>query len=62
MGPISNHHFNSIGDAFWNEKLAACILITGIVAIGVAPFWLYQLITPGAEYIILQVGRAVTIK
>jgi NADH-quinone oxidoreductase subunit M len=62
MGPIGNSHFNGIGDALWNEKLAACILITGIVAIGIAPFWLYQLITPGAEFIIQHVGKAVTLK
>ena len=30
----------------WNEKLAAGILIAGIVAIGVAPFWLNDLIKP----------------
>jgi NADH-quinone oxidoreductase subunit M len=34
----------TLGDAGWNEKLAAGILIIGIVAIGVAPFWLTQLI------------------
>jgi NADH-quinone oxidoreductase subunit M len=62
MGPIGNSHFKGIGDALWNEKLAACILITGIVAIGIAPFWLYQLITPGAEFIIQHVGKAVTLK
>ena len=62
MGPITDNHFNSITDATWNEKMAAGILIVGIVAIGVAPFWLYQLITPGAEYIIQHVGKAVTLK
>ena len=62
MGPLANNQFNSIGDAFWNEKLAACILVTGIVVIGVAPFWLYQLITPGADYIIHQLGKTLTLK
>jgi NADH-quinone oxidoreductase subunit M len=31
-------------DAGWNEKLAAALLIVGIVAMGVAPFWLTELI------------------
>jgi NADH-quinone oxidoreductase subunit M len=62
MGPIEDKHFSSLGDAAWNERLAAGILIAGIVAIGIAPFWLYQLITPGTEYIIQHLGRAVTLK
>ncbi len=62
MGPITNNHYNHLTDATWNEKMAAGILITGIVVIGVAPFWLYHLITPGTEYIIQHIGRAVTLK
>jgi NADH-quinone oxidoreductase subunit M len=42
-------------DAGWNEKAAAILLITGIVAIGVAPFWLTHLINPGTEIIIQKV-------
>jgi NADH-quinone oxidoreductase subunit M len=62
MGPITNQPFNSITDAGWNEKLAAIILIAGIIVVGVAPFWLYHLITPGTEFIIQHLGKAVTIK
>jgi NADH-quinone oxidoreductase subunit M len=57
MGPLKSHTpvsgwgGNRV-DAAWNEKLAAGILIIGIVAIGVAPFWLNDLITPGTENII----------
>jgi NADH-quinone oxidoreductase subunit M len=40
-----------LNDASWNEKWAAGLLIAGIVAIGVAPFWLNELIGPGAENI-----------
>lgn len=50
MGPIKEA-YAGLGDASWNEKLAAAILIIGIVAIGVAPFWLNDLIKPGAEII-----------
>ena len=46
------------GDAEWNEKLAAVILIAGIVVIGVAPFLLQKLLNPAAEEISRQVLRA----
>lgn len=51
MGPITNQQYLGLVDATWNEKLAGGILLIGIIAIGVAPFWLNQLITPGAEQI-----------
>jgi len=50
MGPLKDE-FKNLTDAAWNEKLAALILIAGIIAIGVAPFWLNDLIGPGAEII-----------
>ena len=62
MGPITDSHFNGLRDAGWNEKLAAVILITGIVAIGIAPFWLYQLITPGTEFIVQHLGMVLSPK
>lgn len=62
MGPVTDSHYNTLSDARWNEKLAAVLLLAGIIAIGVAPFWLHRLVTPGAEIIIQQVGKAVTIK
>ncbi len=58
MGPVRDAHYNSLTDAGWNEKLAAVILITGIVAIGIAPSWLNDLITPGADLIMQKItGR-----
>ncbi len=62
MGPITESHYKVITDATWNERTAAGILIIGIVAIGIAPFWLYQLITPGAEFIIRHIEAAVILK
>jgi len=50
MGPLTQG-FERLTDARWNEKLAAIILIAGIIAIGVAPFWLNDLISPGTEII-----------
>jgi NADH-quinone oxidoreductase subunit M len=49
-------------DATWNEKFAAVILIIGIVAIGVAPFWLNNLITPATETIIRQPVKSISLK
>jgi NADH-quinone oxidoreductase subunit M len=55
MGPliVSDHSFSP--DAKWNEKWAAALLIIGIVAIGVVPFWLNDLVTPAAEIIISKI-------
>ena len=61
MGPISDG-YTGLTDAAWNEKLAAGILIIGIVLIGIAPFLINQLITPGTENIMQQVGKVITQK
>ena len=56
MGPVAQESYLKLTDATWNEKLAAGILILGIVAIGVAPFWLNDLIRPGAEVIMQKLA------
>jgi NADH-quinone oxidoreductase subunit M len=43
MGPLKESYAH-LTDAGWNERLAAIILILGILAIGIAPFWLVDLI------------------
>ncbi|MDB5210944.1 MAG: dehydrogenase subunit [Sediminibacterium sp.] len=58
MGPIGNE-YAGLTDARWNEKLAAAILVIGIVAIGIAPFLINQLIGSSTENIMRQVGNAV---
>jgi NADH-quinone oxidoreductase subunit M len=55
MGPI-NDRYLSLQDAKWNEKLAAIILIAGIIAIGIAPFWLSDLVSPAADIIMQKVA------
>ena len=55
MGPIVNNEHLSLGDAGWNEKLAAAILIIGIVVIGILPFLLKDLINPGTEIMIQKI-------
>jgi NADH-quinone oxidoreductase subunit M len=54
MGPMSAS-FDKLSDATWNEKLAAGILVIGIVLIGVAPFLITELIAPGTEIIMNKV-------
>jgi len=54
MGPM-NETFSHLKDAAWNEKLAAVILLFGIITIGVAPFWLNDLIRPAAEIIMQKI-------
>lgn len=54
MGPVSES-FSQLADAAWNEKLAAIILIAGILAIGIAPAWLSNLIQPGAQIIMNKI-------
>lgn len=54
MGPMSST-YETLTDARWNEKLAASILIVGIVIIGIAPFLINQLITPGTDVIMNKV-------
>jgi NADH-quinone oxidoreductase subunit M len=51
MGPIKNQEYLQLKDANWNEKLAAIILVGGILAIGIAPGWLNDLLKPAAEEI-----------
>jgi NADH-quinone oxidoreductase subunit M len=55
MGPIRMEHLQ-LGDAKWNEKLAAIILTGGIIAIGVMPGWLNELLKGPAEIIMNRVS------
>ena len=57
MGPIVNEHHLSLGDATWNEKSAAVLLLSGIVVIGIAPFWLNELISPDVNGLMVNIGR-----
>lgn len=60
MGPITNQHYEQLGDASWNEKFAAVVLISGILIVGLAPFLLIDLIQPGTEIIINKLGVAIS--
>lgn len=55
MGPVANSHYLSLKDANWNERVAAILLTTAIVVIGVAPFLLKDLIHPGTTEIMQKI-------
>jgi len=54
MGPITETKYNLLDDAAWNEKFAGVLLIAGILAMGILPFWLKDLVSPGAIEIVQQ--------
>jgi len=56
MGPVKNESYLQLKDANWNEKLAAVILVVGILAIGIVPGWLNDLLKPAAEVIMNRIG------
>ena len=58
MGPMSSA-YEKVKDATWNEKLAAGVLILGIVIIGMAPFLVTDLIKPGTEVIVNKLAAII---
>lgn len=46
MGPIQEKYL-SLKDAYWYERLAAVILIAAILVMGLAPFWIQELVNNG---------------
>jgi len=59
MGPIKNPDYLTFKDATWNEKFASATLVICILAIGVAPFWLFNLISPDTQIIMDNIARGV---
>jgi NADH-quinone oxidoreductase subunit M len=55
LGPIKNEHFNHIIDASWFERISVITLIASITAIGLAPFWLSDMINVSLVPIIHKV-------
>jgi len=56
MGPLANEEHLMLTDATWNEKAAAGILIVAIVAMGVLPFWIYDLVEPGSAAVMQRIA------
>lgn len=54
LGPIKNVDFEKIKDAVWHEKIATGLLLIAIIGIGVAPFWLFEMISQSVDFIIMK--------
>jgi NADH-quinone oxidoreductase subunit M len=48
----------SLNDAKWYERTASLVLLAGILIIGIAPFWITEIIHPGTEIIMDKIGSA----
>lgn len=48
-------------DARWNERLAAFVLMAGILIIGLTPFLLNELIMPGVDSISEQINHLMSL-
>ncbi len=55
MGPVKNESYLQLKDASWNERGAAILLVAGILAIGIAPGWLNDLLQPAAQEIMNRI-------
>lgn len=56
MGPVTQPAYLTLKDARWNERLAAIILLLGILAIGLMPGWLNHLLRPATEVIMQKIN------
>jgi NADH-quinone oxidoreductase subunit M len=57
MGPILKKEYLELKDAAWNERLASCVLVAGIVLMGFAPFIVNELISPSTQQLMLTIQR-----
>jgi NADH-quinone oxidoreductase subunit M len=62
MGPLPGKNDFSAGDATWNEKWAAILLVIGILLVGLAPFLITRLTTTGTEMIMQQVDKVISLQ
>jgi len=51
MGPLRQEAHSSLTDAAWYERVAALVLTAGMLAMGLAPEWLNELVGPDAAAI-----------
>ncbi len=57
MGPVRKPEYLNLKDANWNERLAAGVLIAGIVLMGITPFLVNNLISPSTQQLMLNIQR-----
>ena len=56
LGPIKNDHYLHLKDALWYEKISTVTLITAIVFIGIAPYFLSSMINASLKPIIDRIS------
>ena len=57
MGPIKKKEYMALPDASWNERLAAGVLIVGILLMGLTPFIVNDLISPSTQQLMGNIQR-----
>ena len=57
MGPVKKNEYLNLPDASWNERLAAVVLIAGILLMGMTPFIVNNLISPSTEQLMVNIQR-----
>jgi NADH-quinone oxidoreductase subunit M len=55
LGPVTNEHYDHLGDARWYEKISAVTLISFVALIGLAPFWLSSMIGVSLQPILSKI-------
>jgi len=56
LGPIKNSHFEELKDASWWEKTSLLTLLIAILIIGIAPFWLSNMIQDSLTPIVTRLS------
>lgn len=54
-GPVTNENYLKLSDARWYERLSTGILIFAIAGIGLAPYWLSNMISDSLNPIVQQI-------
>ena len=54
-GPVTNEHYLKLSDARWYERLSTGMLILAIAGIGLAPYWLSNMISDSLNPIVHQI-------
>ncbi len=54
LGPVGDVHFNELSDAKWQEKLTVVTLLVAIIGMGMAPFWLSEMIGSSVQQVLTK--------
>ncbi len=59
LGPVENKDHLKLTDAEWHEKLTTVILILAVAGMGIAPYWLADVINESMEPIWMKVSTVI---